>query len=105
MQNNIDKMSIFMSLLLLIYLNTIVDIMFLLNKYLLFSSTSCQNGQFRRILMKNCEDGPIDALCRLSELVWSEKRMSQLASETSSFTLMNKLIMADLSKTANFAAL
>lgn len=94
-----------MSLLLLIYLNTILDIVFLLNKYLLFSSTSCQIEQFSQILMRSCEDSHVNALCRLFELVWSEKRMTKLASEISGFILMNKFSMADLSKTANFAAL
>lgn len=46
MQEDIGKTSIFMSLLLHIYLNTILDIVFLLNKYLLFYSTSCQIEQF-----------------------------------------------------------
>lgn len=105
MQNNIDKISIFMSLLLLIYLNTILHIVFLLNKHLLLSSASCQIAQLSQILTKNCEDSHINAVCRLFELVWSEKRMTKLASEISGFILMNKLGTADLSKTANFAAL
>lgn len=55
--------------------------------------------------MNNCEGSHINTLFRISELVWSEKRMPKLASEISGFILRNKLSTADLSKTANFAAL
>lgn len=94
-----------MPLLLLIYLNTILNIMFLLNKYLLFYSALCQIEHFSRGLMRICEDRHTNALCRLPELVQREKRITKLASEISGFILTNKLSMADLSKTANFAAL
>jgi len=94
-----------MFLLLLIYLNTILDIVFSLNKYPLFSSTSYQIGQLSQILMKSCEDSHINALCRLVESAWSEKGMTKLASEISGFILMNKLSMAVLSKTANCSSL
>lgn len=56
-----------MSLPLHIYLNTNLDIMFLMNKYLLFYSTSCQIEQFSQVLVKYCEDRHISAVCRLNK--------------------------------------